>query len=58
MTECAGAVGTLADKRSKVSRRDETLMKKSKCQTFRRSADREISLYCVFLSHQSRKEVK
>ena len=41
MTECAGAVGTLADKRSKVPRRDENLMKKSKCQTLRRSADRE-----------------
>ena len=41
MTECAGAVGTLADKRSKVTRRDENLMKKSKCQTLRRSADRE-----------------
>lgn len=25
MTECAGAVGTLADKRSKVPRRDENL---------------------------------
>ena len=41
MKECAGAVGTLADKRSKVPRRDENLMKKSKCQTLRRSADRE-----------------
>ena len=41
MTECAGAVGTLADKRSKMTRRDENLMKKSKCQTLRRSADRE-----------------
>ena len=41
MTECAGAVGTLADKRSKVPRRDENLLKKSKCQTLRRSAIRD-----------------
>lgn len=41
MTECAGTVGTLADKRSKAPRRDENLMKKSKCQTLRRSANRE-----------------